>query len=483
MHRKTAKQLHLDFCSGRLTAVAIVQHYLKRIEAFDKDIGAFLVVFKERVLKQAEALDQKRASGATLGKLAGVPIGLKDNIHVEGELTTCASKFLTNYRAVFDATVTRLIEQEDGLILGKLNLDEFAMGSSMENSALQSTSNPWDLSRVPGGSSGASAAAVAAGLCPIALGSDTGGSVRQPAAFCGCVGFKPTYGRVSRYGLVAFGSSLDQIGPLACFSEDIAWIMEVLGQHDPYDATSLTQPPVLAQDVPHDFKGRRIGIPSHVLDQLSPAARKSWDQALDVYRSLGCECIDIRLDLLEPGIATYYIIATAEAATNLARFDGIRYGVRAEAKTLDEVYVRSRSQGFGTEVKRRIMLGTYVLSSGYQDAFYKKATQVRSKMMQEYERIFQICDVIATPVTPNPAFKKGAILDPVEMYLQDIFTIPANLAKLPAISHPIAQVEGLPFGLQLMGPQLQDALVYGFAMAYERHVGPVALSPYFDQEA
>lgn len=356
-------------------------------------------------------------------------------------------------------------------------------GSSTEHSALQKTYNPWDLTRVPGGSSGGAAAAVAAGLVPLALGSDTGGSVRQPAAFCGCLGFKPTYGRVSRYGLVAFGSSLDQIGPLARSMEDIALIMEVLGRHDPYDATSLTQPPSLAQDCQLSLKGKRIGIPWHLLEGLNEEALRAFEQALDVYKKLGCELVDIHLDILKASVATYYIIATAEASTNLARFDGIRYGVRAEAKTLDEVYVRSRSEGFGAEVKRRIMLGTYVLSAGYQDAFYKKAACVRAKMIEACEHVFKLCDVIATPVTPTPAFQFGAIQDPLQMYLQDIFTIPANLTKLPALSHPISPVAHLPFGLQLMGPRQQDALVCAFALAYEQATSLPTIAKLFDREA
>jgi aspartyl-tRNA(Asn)/glutamyl-tRNA(Gln) amidotransferase subunit A len=486
MYKETACSLHTHFLNKRYSAEEIVRYYLNRIEKLDDKVGAFLSVYQERAIAQARALDQKKAKGEAIGKLAGVVVGLKDNIHVKGEITTCASKFLTNYRAVFDATVTRLLEKEDAIILGKTNLDEFAMGSSTENSALKKTNNPWNFELVPGGSSGGSTAAVAARLCPITLGSDTGGSVRQPAAFCGVTGFKPSYGRVSRYGLVAFGSSLDQIGPIATSTEDIGLIMEVLGQHDSHDATSL---PIHGEDYIAAFnggiKGKRLGIPWEFLENLKEETKQNFLQALDVMKQLGCEIVPVDLNILKYSVATYYIIATAEASTNLARFDGIRYGVRSKrAETLDQIYDYSRTEGFGREVKKRIFLGTYVLSAGYQDAYYKQAAKVRVKIIEAYEKAFEACDLIATPVSPTVAFKKGAIQDPLEMYLQDIYTIGANLARLPAISIPSGfNKEKVPFGFQLIGTKRDDVLVCRLAHAFEKAAPFHAeIPPEFDQE-
>jgi len=471
MYKETAYSQHQQFIKKKISAEELVHYYLKRIEKFDGQIGAFLTVYSERAIAQARALDQKHASGKALGRLAGVVIGIKDNMHVKGEITTCGSKFLTNYRAVFDATVIRLLEKEDALIIGKTNLDEFAMGSSTENSALKKTSNPWDLRSVPGGSSGGSTAAVAARLCPVTLGSDTGGSVRQPAAFCGVVGFKPTYGRVSRYGLVAFGSSLDQIGPIATATEDIGMTMEVLGQHDPHDATSL---PNHGEDYLSLFgpsvQGKKLGVPWQFLESLQKDTKERFLHAIDVMKELGCEIVDVDLNILKYAVATYYIIATAEASTNLARFDGVRYGVRSQcSQTLDQIYDYSRTEGFGPEVKKRILLGTYVLSAGYQEAYYKQAAKVRVKIIEEFERAFKQCDAIATPVSPTVAFLKGAIQDPLEMYLQDIYTIGVNLARLPAISVPCGfNNEKKPFGFQLIGAKRDDTLVCRLAHAYEK---------------
>lgn len=469
MYRLSAFQIREKFLKKEVSAVEICRYFLKRIEVFDKKLGSFLTLFNERALASARALDEKLARGEKMGKLAAIPVGLKDNIHVKGELTTCASNFLTNYRAVFDATVSRLIEEADGILIGKLNLDEFAMGSSNEHSALKETFNPWHLEAVPGGSSGGSAAAVGARLCPITLGSDTGGSVRQPAAFCGVVGMKPTYGRVSRYGLVAFGSSLDQIGPLATTTQDIALAMEVLGRPDPHDATTLSDPSYdFLKEIELDIKGKKIGVPWKFLEGVQKEAASCFHASIDKLKELGCEIVDLDLNILKYAIATYYIIAAAEASTNLARFDGVRYGVRADSHTLDEVYDLSRTQGFGQEVKTRILLGTYVLSSGYQDAYYKRATKVRAKMIDDFNLAFQKCDVIATPVTPMPCFKKGMINDPLEMYLQDAYTIGANLCRIPAISVPCGfSQDKRPFGLQIMGPKRGDTLVCQVARAYE----------------
>ncbi|MES2344704.1 MAG: Asp-tRNA(Asn)/Glu-tRNA(Gln) amidotransferase subunit GatA [Chlamydiota bacterium] len=487
MFRKSAKELHQIYKQGEVSAVEIAENLLARIENHDSQIGAFLTVLSSRFLKKAQELDHKRAEGKPLGKLAGIPIAVKDNIHINKELTTCGSKFLSNYKAPFNATVIELMEREDALIIGKTNLDEFAMGSSTENSAFKHTKNPWDLKCSPGGSSGGSAAAVAARFCPLSLGSDTGGSIRQPAALCGIVGFKPSYGRVSRYGLVAFGSSLDQIGPLATNSQDAALLMEVLGQHCPKDSTSINAPSehyLKLLDSPIEKK--KIGIPLEFLKDLSPESLDNFNKSIEHFKKLGFEIIDIDLNVLKYSIAVYYILATAEASTNLARFDGIRYGVRSSrAKTLDEVYEFSKQEGFGEEVKNRILLGTYVLSSGYKDAYYKKAQQVRRLMIDGFKSAFSTCSLIAMPCSPIPAFSLGAIQDPIQMYLQDIYTIPANLAGLPAISVPSGfSKENKPYGIQLIGPHMSDALVLKCAHLYEKETGYGArIPPLFDCEA
>ncbi len=486
MHRLSARELRERFQKGEISAKTIAEATLERIALHGPKLGAFLSLFPERLHEKAKALDQKRSSGKPLGKLAGVPIAIKDNIHIKGELTTCASKFLSNYRAVFDATVVRLLEEEDALLIGKTNLDEFAMGSSTENSAYQQTKNPWDLACTPGGSSGGSAAAVAARLCPIALGSDTGGSIRQPAALTGIFGFKPTYGRVSRYGLVAFGSSLDQIGPLTTSVADTALVMEVLGRHCFRDSTSLNLPPEpFLEKIGEPLSEMKIGVPWHFLEKLSAEAKENFMQAIEVFKKQGAQIIDVDLDILKYSIAVYYILATAEASTNLARFDGIRYGIRSpRAVTLDEVYDFSKQEGFGPEVKNRILLGTYVLSSGYQDAYYKKAQKVRTLMIQQFKKAFSACQIVALPSSPFPAFPLGSIQDPLQMYLQDIYTISANLAGLPAISLPSGFSGGKkPYGLQLIGPQLQDAQVLRFAHAFEQAVDySKIIPPLFNQE-
>jgi aspartyl-tRNA(Asn)/glutamyl-tRNA(Gln) amidotransferase subunit A len=471
MHRLSAHALRELFCKGEVSAETIADTTLKRIVHHDGKIGAFLCLLSERMMEKAKGLDQKRKAGKPLGKLAGVPIALKDNIHVNGEITTCASKFLQNYRAVFDATVVKLLEEEDALLIGKTNLDEFAMGSSTENSAYHATKNPWDLKCSPGGSSGGSAAAVAARFCPIALGSDTGGSIRQPASFCGIVGFKPTYGRVSRYGLVAFASSLDQIGPLTHNVADAALTMEVLGRHCAHDSTSLdSKPEDYLKKMHGDIRGCTVGVPSSFLEQLTNGAKGKFNEAIETLKGLGAKVVDIDLDLLKYSVAVYYILSTAEASTNLARFDGVRYGRRSpRATTLEEVYDFSKQEGFGPEVKKRILLGTYVLSSGYQDAFYRKAQKVRALIIQKFKSAFEKCQIIAMPTCPSATFPIGAIQDPLQMYLQDIFTIAANLAGLPAISIPCGfSEENRPLGLQLLGPQMHDARVLQFAHAFEK---------------
>ncbi len=472
MHTQTAIQIRDKFMRGEVTAVAVTKHFLDRIERFDSQVGAFLTVLGERAMTRATALDKKRAAGEKLGKLAGVPIAIKDNIHIKDELTTCASKFLTNYKAPFEATVTRLLESEDAIIIGKTNMDEFAMGSSTENSALNSnTRNPWNLLCTPGGSSGGSAAAVAARLVPLALGSDTGGSIRQPAAFCGITGFKPTYGRVSRFGLVAFGSSLDQIGPFATNTADAALLMEVMGQSCNRDSTSIRRPAEdLISGLNGDIKGVKIGVPWQFLEGLKDEPRALFEKAIEDFKKLGAEIVDVDLSILKYSIAVYYILATAEAATNLARFDGVRYGVRApETATLDQVYELSRENGFGPEVKRRIMLGTFVLSAGHKDAYYKKAQKMRGLMLQKHKDALTSCSIIAMPTTPSVAFKVGEIKDPLQMYLADIYSIGANLVGMPAISIPCGFTSsGMPFGIQLTGPQGSEKHVFHTANAYEK---------------
>ncbi len=486
MYRLSAHALSELFKKGEISAKVIAEAVLKRIAHHDKRVGAFLSIFSERVMERAKALDVKRSQGKPLGKLAGVPVVLKDNIHLKGEISTCGSRFLSNYRAPFDATVSRLLEDEDALIVGKTNMDEFAMGSSTENSAYHLTKNPWNLLCSPGGSSGGSAAAVAARLCPIGFGSDTGGSIRQPASFCGIVGFKPTYGRVSRYGLVAFGSSLDQIGPFTTNVSDTALVMEVIGKHCVHDSTSLNLPSQPYLDKLHSsVKGLKIGVPWKFLEQLGGEVKTNFLDSLEVYKGLGCTIVEIDLDILQASVAVYYILATAEASTNLARFDGIRYGLRSsKAATLEEVYDFSKQEGFGPEVKRRILLGTYVLSAGYQEAYYKKAQKVRTLIIDQFKKAFSQCNIIATPTTPFSTFKLGEIQDPLQMYLQDIYTIPANLAGLPAISIPSGFCkEKRPLGLHLTAPQMHEAEILRFAYQFEKVKGfDKEIPPAFDNE-
>ncbi len=471
MYDRSAFEIHNLFVKGESSATSIVEYFLNRIEKNDQKTGAFLSVFSERALKKAEILDKKRKEGKPVGKMAGVPIALKDNIHVHGELTTCGSKFSSNYRAVFDATVTRLLEEEDALLIGKTNLDEFGMGSFTENSAFQKSKNPWNLECSPGGSSGGSAAAVAARYCPLALGSDTGGSIRQPAALTGIVGFKPTYGRVSRYGLVAFASSLDQIGPLATSAFDAAYIMETLSKPCVKDSTNLKALPLpYLELIKKPIQGMKIGVPWRFLESLDPVIKANFEETLATFKSLGLSLVEIDLDILKYSLAVYYILAPAEASTNLARYDGIRYGLRSSrAVTLDEVYEYSKQEGFGTEVKNRILLGTYVLSSGYKEAYYKKAQQVRTLIIQKFKQAFCSCDLIAMPSTPTPAMPLGSIQDPLQSYLQDIYTISANLAGLPAISIPSGFTsDQKPLGFQMLGSFMEDAKVLQVAHHFEQ---------------
>lgn len=437
------------------------QRFRKRAGDRNEAVGAFLSL-----------ADEAQPETAAEGVLAGVPVAVKDNICTAEQKTTCASKMLANFEAPYEATVVSRLKQAGAAIVGKVNLDEFAMGSSTENSALGTTNNPWKLKYVPGGSSGGSAAAVAAGMASVALGSDTGGSIRQPAAFCGVVGLKPTYGRVSRYGLVAFASSLDQIGP---FSRDVygsAATLQAIAGHDPLDSTSLDKPvPNYLETLDQPLEGLKLGFIEEWLgDGVDDSVRQAVQQAVDVYRKLGAEIVPVSLPHSQYGVATYYIIAPSEASSNLARYDGIHYGHRAEnCETLAEVYRKSRSEGFGEEVKRRIMLGCYALSSGYYDAYYLKALKVRRLVQQDYFKAFADVDLLIGPVTPGPAFERGAMIDdPLEMYMADIFTIGANLAGIPAISLPAGMTDsGLPLGVQLLGPVLGEEKLLRAARMFE----------------
>ena len=480
MESHTAHDFKSLFSSGKLSAVKIAEQVLKRIERDNGKLNAFLNVFADRVFAKAKKLDQKRARNEPIGKLAGIPIAIKDNIHVKGEFTTCASKFLANYRPPFSATVTQLLEAEDALLIGKTNMDEFAMGASGIHSAFSKAKNPWNLDYSPGGSSSGSSSAVAGRLCPIALGTDTGGSIRQPASFTGITGFKPTYGRVSRYGLVAFGSSFDQIGPMTHTAKDAALMMEVLGQYCTHDSTSVNLPPSpYLVEIEKPVSKLRAGVPWHFLEKLQGEPRKSFEKALEILKDLGVEIVDVNLDRLDYGIAVYYILTSAEASTNLARFDGVRYGVRSKnAKTLDDIYTDSREEGFGWEVKNRILLGTYALSSNHQDAYYSKAQKVRTLIIREFRQAFENCEVIALPTSPGTAFHLDGMADPLEEYLQDLYTVGANLAGLPAISVPSGfSSSGLPFGLQFVGPQLHDRDVLRFAHAFQCATNHLSKAP------
>ncbi len=441
----------------------------ERIEALDRDIGAYLRFDIEAALKEAE----RAAVDLPLG---GIPIAIKDIINVMGQPCTCASKILHGYRAPYDATVIQKLRAAGAIPFGKTNLDEFAMGSSTENSALKSTRNPWDLARVPGGSSGGSAAAVAADEAFGALGSDTGGSVRQPAALCGVVGLKPTYGRVSRFGLVAFASSLDQVGPVTKTVRDTGLIMNTIAGHDPLDSTSLNEPvPDYLANLGKDLRGIRLGVPKeYMIEGIDPQVRAAIDAAVKQLDSLGAQIVEVSLPSTEYAVAVYYIVATAEASANLARFDGVRYGCRAEnPKDVLDLYGRTREQGFGPEVKRRIILGTYVLSSGYYDAYYLRAQKVRELIRRDFAKAFEKVDALVSPTSPVAAFKLGErVTDPLQMYLADVFTIAANLAGICGISVPcgFAELDGqrLPIGLQLLGKPLDEARILQIAHAYEQ---------------
>jgi aspartyl-tRNA(Asn)/glutamyl-tRNA(Gln) amidotransferase subunit A len=458
--------------SRALSAEDVTRAHLDRIAAVEPKVDAFLHLFPERALATAREVDKAVAAGRSDLPLAGVPVAVKDVLDIDGIPTTCGSRILEGYRPPFTATAVKRLEAAGAVPLGKTNMDEFAMGSSTENSAYKKTRNPWDPERVPGGSSGGSAAAVAARMAPVALGTDTGGSIRQPAALCGVVGLKPTYGRVSRYGLVAFASSLDQIGPFARTSEDAALVASVLFGADPSDATSARrETPDFARELPRGAQGLRVGIPWAFLEKgVDAGVMESFRSALTDLEKLGARLVDVSLPYAHHAIATYYIVATAEASSNLARFDGVRYGLRsAGSADLRHMYGESRDLGFGAEVKRRIILGTFVLSSGYYDAYYLQAQKVRTLIRRDFDAAFASCDAVATPTTPGTAFRLGEKTDdPLQMYLADIFTVPANLAGIPGLSIPCGFSGGLPVGLQLLGRPFDEASLLRLGHAFEQ---------------
>ena len=470
--RLTIEALTAAYASGTTTATATTRAYLDGIDARDEQVGAYLSVTRDAALAAAGASDDRWRRGAPKGPLDGVPLAIKDVLCTRGVATTCGSRILERFVPPYDATVVARLHDAGAVLLGKTNMDEFAMGSSTEHSAFRPTRNPWDLTRVPGGSSGGSAAAVAATMAAGALGTDTGGSIRQPAAFCGVVGLKPTYGRVSRYGLVAFASSLDQVGPLTWQVRDAALLLQVIAGRDPCDATSLDAPvPDFGVGLDRPIRGMKIGVPDEYFTEgMDAEIEATVRTAIDVLAREGAEIRPVSLPTSTYGLAAYYIIAPAEASSNLARYDGVKYGLRAPGgRDIIDMYSRTRAAGFGAEVKRRIMLGTYVLSAGYYEAYYGKAQKVRTLVRNEFARAFETVDVMVGPMTPNVAFKHGEKEDPIAMYMNDVFAVPANLAGLPALSLPCGfSRDGLPIGLQLVGKVLDEATVLRVAYAYEQ---------------
>ncbi|MEA5462477.1 Asp-tRNA(Asn)/Glu-tRNA(Gln) amidotransferase subunit GatA [Leptothoe sp. PORK10 BA2] len=466
------RKLQQQLTQKERTAVEITQDYLARLQALEPKLHSFLTVTADKALAQATQVDAAIAASTPLGPLAGIPIALKDNLCTKGIRTTCASKILAGFIPPYESTVTQRLADAGAIFLGKTNMDEFAMGSSTENSAYQLTANPWDTSCVPGGSSGGSAAAVAADQAPISLGSDTGGSIRQPASYCGVVGMKPTYGLVSRFGLVAFASSLDQIGPFSRTVEDAAILLGAIAGHDAKDATSLkVKIPDYTQHLKTDLKGKRIGLVKETFGEgLDSDVSTAMDAAIEQLQELGAEIVEISCPNFRYGLPTYYIIAPSEASSNLARYDGVRYGMRAKTDNLLDMYKQTRAEGFGPEVKRRIMIGTYALSAGYYDAYYLQAQKVRTLIKQDFEAAFKDVDVLMTPTVPSTAFKAGAkVDDPLSMYLSDLMTITVNLAGLPGISLPCGfDQAGLPIGMQLIGNALREDTLFEVASAYEQ---------------
>src|SRR5215831_15936415 len=460
----------------KTTALALAEAHYERIKKEDGQIGAYLTLSKDRALEQADRIDRMAAEGKTLPPLGGVPVGIKDVMSTRGVRTTAGSKILEKYIPPYDCTAVQRLEAAGAVMLGKMNCDEFAMGSSNENSAYQPVRNPRDLTRVPGGSSGGSAAAVAADMAVFTLGSDTGGSIRQPASFCGVVGLMPTYGRVSRYGLIAFASSLDHIGPLTKTVRDAAIVLRTIAGRDPMDSTSADLPvPDYVTDLDKPVRGLRLGVPKEYFGEgLEPEVRSAVEAAIEKLASLGCEIVPVSLPHTEYAIPTYYLVATAEASSNLARYDGVRYGHRSKTvRTLAEMYERTRDEGFGAEVKRRIMLGTYALSAGYYDAYYLRAQRVRTLLARDFEEAFKKVDAIVTPTSPTPAFKLGEKTeDPLAMYLADVYTVTADLVGIPGISVPCGETrQRLPIGLQILARHFDEATMLRIAQSYEKSSG------------
>lgn len=474
LHQLTAHELHEKLKSREITSAELTQSVYDRIDAVEGQIEGYITLMKETALQQAEAADAGFQRGDEMPPLAGIPIAVKDVICTKGALTTCGSKILGNFVPPYDATVMTKLHQQGSVVIGKTNMDEFAMGSSTENSAYRITHNPWDLGAIPGGSSGGSAAVVAADEAICSLGSDTGGSIRQPAALCGVVGMKPTYGRVSRFGLVAFASSLDQIGPFTKDVTDCALMLNAICGHDPMDSTSVNLPtPDYTETLTNDIEGVKIGVPKeYFIEGMDTEVEGIVHTAIHALKECGASIEEISLPHTDYAIATYYIIAPAEASANLARYDGVRYGYRAEeADELIEMYKKTRSRGFGEEVKRRIMLGTYALSSGYYDAYYLKGQKARTLIKSDFDRAFEIVDVIVTPTSPTPAFKVGErIADPLQMYLSDVLTTPSSLAGLPGISIPCGLTKGgLPIGLQMLAAPFEEGKILNAAYTFEQH--------------
>ena len=478
---KSVSEITSEVGTGKTSAVTVVNASVKAAESLQQELNAFLQIDGEGARVRAQSIDALPKNGKALPSLAGVPVAIKDNICVRGMQTSCGSKILGDYQPPYNATVIERLQSAGAVVIGKTNCDEFAMGSSNENSAFGPVKNPWDVERVPGGSSGGSAAAVAAGIVPVALGSDTGGSVRQPASLCGVVGMKPTYGRNSRYGLVAFASSLDQVGIFGRTIRDVATVLGVIAGRDSHDATTAdVAVPDYAAQLDDGIKNLRLGFPRALFGEgLDAEVRAAVERTIDTYSDLGVQIVDVDLPHAKYCIAVYYIIATAEASSNLARFDGVRYGFRAEdAPELRQMYRKTRDEGFGAEVKRRIMLGTYVLSAGYYDAYYRKAQQVRALLKQDFARAFSACDAIITPTAPTPAFRLGEkVDDPLSMYLNDVYTVTANLAGVPGINVPCGlSSEKLPIGFQLLGPYWSESNLFRLGHAYEQ-VQPFTARP------
>ena len=472
VHDLTIHELRHKLRRGDLTSTQLTQALFDRIEDTDGKIGSYLTVCRDRGMAEARAADERLANGDASSPLLGIPLALKDVLLTEGVPTTCASRILQGFTPPFDATAVRRLREAGAVLLGKTNMDEFAMGSSTENSGFSLTRNPWDPDRVPGGSSGGSAAAVAAGQCVAALGTDTGGSIRQPAAFCGVVGLKPTYGRVSRFGVVAYASSLDQVGPITRDVSDCALVLQAIAGHDPADSTSVDAPvPDYPSELSRGASGLRVGVPGEYFAAgIQPEVEQAVRQGVREIEKAGAAVVEVSLPRTEYAVAAYYVIATAEASSNLARYDGMRYGPRAQAEDLTSTYTKSRSQGFGPEVKRRILLGAYVLSAGYYDAYYLKAQKARTLVRQDFESTLRQCDAIVAPTTPTTAFKIEEMTeDPLRMYLSDVFTVPANLAGLPALSLPCGfDRAGLPIGMQIIGRPFDEATVLRLGHAFEQ---------------